>query len=158
MLWRQYLWINGKRTARMYYNYVLKLTKDKPMWASLKLNFGRYSIMSLIPTALVAETVAPATSSGQFNFMSFLPMIVIFVLFWFLLIRPQQRKAKAHNKMLTELQKGEEVISSGGIVGKVVKVTDQFVLLEIANNVIITVQKSTIASKVEPGTLTKVAQ
>ena len=90
-----------------------------------------------------------------FRSMSFLPMIVIFILFWFLLIRPQQKKAKEHAKMISELKIGDEVVTTGGILGKISKVTDQFTLLEIANNVIIHVQKNTIAGKVEQGTLSK---
>ena len=109
--------------------------------------------MSLIPSAFAAGSATPA--AGGFNVMSFLPMIVIFVLFWFLLIRPQQKKAKLQSQMLSELQKGDEVVTSGGIFGKINKVVEQFVALEIADNVIITIQKSTVASKVEKGTLNK---
>ena len=109
--------------------------------------------MSLIPNAFAAG--APAATSG-FNPMQFLPMLVIFVLFWFLLIRPQQKKAKAHSQMVAELQKGDEVLTSGGILGRVVKIADTFVLLEVANNVTITVQKSTVGTKIEKGTLDKV--
>lgn len=97
-------------------------------------------------------TQTAGNSSGQFNLMSFLPMIIIFVLFWFLLIRPQQKKAREHNKMLSILQKGDEVIAAGGVLGRVDKVTEQFIQLEIANNVIISVQKSTILGKVDKGT------
>ncbi len=110
--------------------------------------------MSLIPSAFAAG--APAGTVGCFNIMQFLPMIVILALFWFLLIRPQQKKAKAHSQMVAELQRGDEVLTSGGILGKVSKVADQFVLLEIANNVIISVQKSTIGTKIEKGTIDKV--
>ena len=112
------------------------------------------TLMSLIPNAFAAGGAAPA--AGGFNIMSFLPMIVIFILFWFLLIRPQQKKAKLQSQMLSELQKGDEVVTSTGIFGKISKIVEQFVLLEIADNVIITVQRSTIASKVEKGTLSKV--
>lgn len=109
--------------------------------------------MSLFPMAHAAGTAAPASG---FNIMQFLPMIVIFALFWFLLIRPQQKKAKTHSAMIAELQKGDEVLTNGGILGKISKVADQFVLLEIANNVVITVQKSTVGGKVEKGTIDKV--
>ena|SRR3990167_1222587 len=108
--------------------------------------------MSLIPSTFA--TTGSATSN-QFNLMSFLPMVVIFILFWFLLIRPQQKKAKDHNRMLTELQKGDEVISSSGILGRIVKIVDQFIHLEIANNVVVTIQKATISGKVEKGTYSK---
>lgn len=111
--------------------------------------------MSLIPSAFAA-TASTGASSGATNFMSFLPMIVIFVLFWFLLIRPQQKKAKEHSKMVSALKAGDEVITTGGILGKITKTTDQFILLEIASNVVIHVQKNTIAGKTEQGTLAKV--
>lgn len=92
------------------------------------------------------------SAASQFNIMSFLPMIIIFILFWFLLIRPQQQKSKEHNKMVAELQKGDEVIASNGILGKIEKITDQFIQLEISKNVVISIQKATIAVKVEKGT------
>jgi preprotein translocase subunit YajC len=105
--------------------------------------------MSFLPDSL---TQATTSTPGQFNIMSFLPMIVIFILFWFLLIRPQQKKAKEHNKMVSELQRGDEVISSSGILGKIEKVTEQFIELEIAKSVVISIQKSTINGKVAKGT------
>ncbi len=112
--------------------------------------------MSLIPSAFAAEPATAAAAGPFANFMSFLPMIVIFVLFWFLLIRPQQKKVKLHSKMISELQKGDEVVTTGGILGKIEKITDQFISLEIANNVIINVQKSTVSTKIEKGTISKI--
>ena len=75
---------------------------------------------------------AGATTGG--DLMSFLPLVVIFVLFFFMIIRPQMKAAKAQREMITALQKGDEVVTSGGIVGKVTKVTESFVSLEIAVN------------------------
>ena len=105
--------------------------------------------MSLIPMAYAAGAAPATANSTQSTIMSFLPMIAIFILFWFLLIRPQQKKAKLHNQMISELQKGDEVVTSGGILGKISKVADQLVHLEIADNVVITVQKATIAGKID---------
>jgi preprotein translocase subunit YajC len=103
--------------------------------------------MSFISNAF-ADTAAPAAhASTQSTIMSFLPMVVIFVLFWFLLIRPQQKKAKLHNQMISELQRGDEVVTNGGILGKISKVEDQIIHLEIADNVIIKVQKGTVTGK-----------
>ena len=65
---------------------------------------------------------APAT-----DFTSFLPLIVIFLLFFFMIIRPQMKQAKEQRNMIAALQKGDEVVTSGGIVGKITKVTDAFV-------------------------------
>jgi len=107
--------------------------------------------MSLFPTAFAA-TGSAAQSSSEMNFMSFLPMIIIFVLFWFLLIRPQQKKAKLHNQMIAQLQKGDQVVTNSGILGKIVKIEEQYIALEVAENVTITIQRNTIAGKVTADT------
>ena len=109
--------------------------------------------MSLFPTA--HASTGAATQSGEMNYMSFLPMIIIFVLFWFLLIRPQQKKAKLLSKMVNELQKGDEVITNSGILGKISKIEDPFIMLEIANNVVITIQKNTVSGKIDRNALNK---
>lgn len=87
------------------------------------------------------------------DFMSFLPLIVIFVLFWFMLIRPQMKQAKEQRKMIDALQKGDEVITAGGIVGKVNKVGDSFVALEVAPEIVVQVQKHTIQTLLPKGTI-----
>jgi len=91
---------------------------------------------------------APAT-----DFTSFLPLIVIFLLFFFMIIRPQMKQAKEQRNMIAALQKGDEVVTTGGIVGKVTKVTDAFVALEIATNTEINVQKHAIQSALPKGTI-----
>ncbi|WP_159875678.1 MULTISPECIES: preprotein translocase subunit YajC [Aquitalea] len=101
----------------------------------------------------IDKAFAAGTAPGGFDIMSFLPMIVIFVLFWFLMVRPQQKKMKEHQKMLSEIQKGDEVITQGGILGRVVKSGEQFLTLEIANGVEINVQRPAVTGKVEKGTL-----
>ncbi len=80
-------------------------------------------------------------------------MIVIFVLFWFMLIRPQMKQAKEQRNMIAALQKGDEVTTAGGIVGKVTKVGESFVALEIAPQVIINVQKHTVQTLLPKGTI-----
>lgn len=102
--------------------------------------------MSLIPSAF-ADGAATAATGGTNSLLSFLPMVVIFVLFWFLLIRPQQRKMKLHNQMISALEKGNKLLTTGGIVGKIVKIDEQFMDLEIADNVVITNQRSAIGGK-----------
>ncbi len=84
---------------------------------------------------------------------SFLPLILIFVLFYFLLIRPQQKRQKEHAQMVTALAVGDEVVSGGGILGKVTAVGEQFVTVEIANNVSIKIQKHTISTVLPKGTV-----
>ena len=105
-------------------------------------------------TQAFADTPAAATST-QNSFISFLPMIIIFILFWFLLIRPQQKKAKEHTKMITELKIGDTVLTNGGIFGKINQIKEQIILLEIADNIIIQIQKNTIANKIDPSILIK---
>mgnify|MGYP001770096740 FL=1 len=82
-----------------------------------------------------------------------LPMIAIFVVFYFLLIRPQQKKAKEHRAMIEAIEKGNEVVTSGGIVGRVSKLTEQYVTIEIAQGVEITLQRQAIAQLLPKGTL-----
>lgn len=95
-------------------------------------------------------------SHAASSFMSFLPMIIIFVLFWFLLIRPQQKKAKEHKLLLGQLKKNDEVITTSGIVGTVNRVTDNFVVVCIAKDVLVTIQKSQISSVLASGTISKI--
>jgi preprotein translocase subunit YajC len=95
---------------------------------------------------------APAAAPGT-DIMAFLPMILIFVVFYFLLIRPQQKKAKEHKAMLGALQKGDEVVTAGGVVGKVNKIGDQYATIEIAPSVEISVQRQAIAQLLPKGTI-----
>ena len=84
--------------------------------------------------------------------MGLLPIIVMFVLLYFLMIRPQMKRAKEHKTMLGGLQKGDEVVAAG-LLGKVVKVGDSFVSVEIADNVVIAVQKPSITQLMPKGTI-----
>ncbi len=91
-------------------------------------------------------------SSGQSNpIMGLLPLILIFVVFYFLLIMPQQRKQKQHRKLLSELQKGDRVTTSSGIRGTIANVKDDTVTLLIADGVKIELEKGHIANKLNPG-------
>ena len=92
-----------------------------------------------------------AAQSDPFGF--FLPMIVIFVAFYFLLIRPQQKKQKAHGELIGALATGDEVLTAGGILGKVTAVTDHYATLKIADNVEIKIQKATVSAIVPKGTI-----
>lgn len=96
---------------------------------------------------------AYAASSATNELMSFLPLVIIFVLFFFMIIRPQMKQAKEQRNMIAALQKGDEVVTSGGIVGKVTKVSDAFISLEIALNTEINVQKSAIQTALPKGTM-----
>ena len=96
---------------------------------------------------------AYAASGPTNELMSFLPLVVIFVLFFFMIIRPQMKQAKEQRNMIAALQKGDEVVTSGGIVGKVTKVSDAFITLEIALNTEINVQKTAIQTALPKGTI-----
>ena len=95
------------------------------------------------------------TSAAPFggDLMAFLPMVLIFVVFYFLLIRPQQKKAKEHRTMLGALQKGDEVVTAGGVLGKVTKLSDQYATVEIAPGVEAPVQRSAITQLLPKGTI-----
>jgi preprotein translocase subunit YajC len=97
-----------------------------------------------------AQTSSAAPGS---DLMAFLPMILIFVVFYFLLIRPQQKKAKEQRTMLAALQKGDEVVTAGGLVGRVSKLTDQYASVEVAPSVEINVQRSAIQQLLPKGTI-----
>ncbi len=71
-----------------------------------------------------------APAGGADMLMQFLPLIVMFVIFWFLLIRPQQKRAKAHKLMLSELKRGDHVLTSSGLIGRILEIDDEQVLLE----------------------------
>jgi preprotein translocase subunit YajC len=92
--------------------------------------------------AWAADAAAP---SGMQSLAQFVPLILIFIVFYFLLIRPQQKKAKDHQNYLANLKKGDRVITGGGIHGVITGLTDTVITLEIAENVRIKVSRSAIA-------------
>ena len=91
----------------------------------------------------LAHAQAPG-AGGDAGLMSFLPIILMFVLLYFLMIRPQMKRAKEHKKLLDELQKGDEVVALGGVIGKIAELSDQYVTLEIASNTQIVVQRPSV--------------
>ncbi len=92
-------------------------------------------------------------ASTQGGLMSFLPLIVIFVIFYFLLIRPQMKRSKEHRKLVEELSTGAEVVTNGGLLGRITRVDESFVTVEFADKVEIKVQKNAIASVMPKGTI-----
>ena len=85
-------------------------------------------------------------------FVSFLPLILIFVIFYFLLIRPQTKRAKEHRQMVAELKAGDEVITGGGIVGRITEAGEQFLKVEVADGVVLRVQRQTVVTVLPKGT------
>ena len=96
---------------------------------------------------------AYAADTPPTDFMSFLPFIIIFVLFYFMLIRPQMKQAKTHKLMIESLKKDDEVVTNGGVLGKVVKIKDQFVTLEITSGTQMHIQKQSIQTLMPKGTI-----
>ena len=104
----------------------------------------------LIPDAF-AQGMPGSGPGGQFA--PILMMVVFVVIFYFLLIRPQQKKAKEHQALVSKLSAGDEVVTTGGILGKVTEVGDSFVTIEIADGVRVKVQKFQVGSLMPKGTL-----
>ena len=94
-----------------------------------------------------------AGAPQQGGLMSLLPLVAIFVVFYFLLIRPQQKRAKEHKKMTEALAKGDEVITNGGTLGKITDVGETFATVEIAQGVEIKVQRSAVQALMPKGTI-----
>lgn len=100
-----------------------------------------------------AQAANGAAQTSDPTLMSFLPMIGIVVIFYFLLIRPQTKRAKEQKQMQNELQKGDEIVISGGELGRVVSAGDSYLTMEIAVGIEITVLKSSVQTLLPKGTL-----
>jgi len=103
----------------------------------------------LISSAFAQSPGAP----GDAGWAGFLPIILMFVLLYFLMIRPQMKRSKEHKSMTEGLQKGDEVITAGGVLGKITKVGDPYLSVEIAPNTEIQVQKTAVQTLLPKGTL-----
>ncbi len=102
---------------------------------------------------LINEAWAQAAAPGGADLMSMLPIILMFVVLYFVMIRPQMKRAKEHKAMVEALQKGDEVIAAGGVLGKVTKVADNYVTIEIADKVEIRVQRPAVQLVLPKGTI-----
>ncbi len=92
---------------------------------------------------------AQAAAQQPSMLASFIPLILIFLIFYFLLIRPQQKKQKEHKVLLASIQRGDEILSSGGIIGKVIKVDNDKLTVEISKGVNVTIIRSTVADVIK---------
>ena len=100
--------------------------------------------------------ISPAyaqAAGGDAGIIGFLPIILMFVLLYFLMIRPQMKRAKEHKTMVEALQKGDEVITAGGVLGRITRVNDAYVLVEIAPNTEVSVQKTAVQTLLPKGTI-----
>lgn len=101
----------------------------------------------------ISDAYAQGGGAGAPGMGDFLFLIVIFAVFWFLLIRPQQKRQKEHKAMVEGLSKGDEVVTNGGLLGKITKVGDNFVTLEISDGLKVQVQRVAVAALMPKGTM-----
>ncbi|SDG89923.1 preprotein translocase subunit YajC [Roseospirillum parvum] len=105
----------------------------------------------MLVSAAHAQAAGAAPAAGGLE--AFIPLILIFIVFYFLLIRPQQKKMKQHKEMLSQVRRGDKIVTNGGLIGKVVKAADDELEVEIAENVKVKVVRemiATVVSKTEP--------
>jgi preprotein translocase subunit YajC len=99
----------------------------------------------------ISDAWAQGADAGG-SLFSLLPLVVIFVLFYFLLIRPQQKRAKQHKEMVAALKKGEEIVTNGGLLGRVTEVSDNFVTVEVSSGLNVRIQRQSISQVMPKGT------
>jgi preprotein translocase subunit YajC len=99
----------------------------------------------------ILQAAAPAAGGEPPAWIQFLPFVGMAVIFWFLILRPQMRQQKAQRDKIAAIKRGDQVLTGGGLIGKVVKVDDQYAEIELAPNVKVKALKSTIADIVGPG-------
>ena len=102
---------------------------------------------------IISPAFAQAAPSGDPGFIGLLPIVLMFVLLYFLMIRPQMKRAKEQKQMVEALQKGDEVITAGGVVGRITKISDAYVSLEIAPHTEISLQKTAIQVLLPKGSI-----
>lgn len=102
---------------------------------------------------LIQNAWAQAETAPDAGFINLIMLVVLFVVFYFLLIRPQTKRAKEHKRMVESLAKGDEVVTNGGLLGKITNLGDNFVALEIDSNTHIKVQRQSIAAVMPKGTM-----
>ena len=99
----------------------------------------------MFPFFSIAYAQSAGDASSQSPFFQFIPLVLILVVFWFLIIRPQQKKQKEHMRMVGNLQKGDQVVTNGGIFGTITKVGEDRITLEVASKVNIQIERQQVA-------------
>ena len=102
---------------------------------------------------IISSAFAQAAPSGDSGYIGLLPIVLMFVLLYFLMIRPQMKRAKESKQMIEALQKGDEVITAGGVVGRITRMGDAYISLEIAPNTEISLQKAAIQVLLPKGSI-----
>jgi preprotein translocase subunit YajC len=105
----------------------------------------------------ISNAYAQAAAGGTMESLTgFLPIILMFVVLYFLMIRPQMKKQKEQKSMLAELSKGDEIITAGGVLGRITKVGEAYITVEVADNTEIVLQKGAVATLLPKGTIKSV--
>ena len=102
---------------------------------------------------IISRAFAQSAGGGDPGFIGFLPIILMFVLLYFLMIRPQMKRSKEQKQMVEALQKGDEVIAAGGMLGRITRIGDAYVSLEVAPNTEISIQRAAVQMLLPKGTL-----
>ena len=102
---------------------------------------------------IISYAYAQSAGGGESGFIGLLPIVLMFVLLYFLMIRPQMKRAKETKAMIEALQKGDEVITAGGVIGRITRISDAYIGLEIAPNTEINVQKAAVQILLPKGTI-----
>ena len=101
----------------------------------------------------IAQTTAPAAGGTESSLLGMLPLVLMFVVLYLVMIRPQMKRQKEHKAMIEALAKGDEVVTAGGMLGRVTKMGETYVSLEVGNNVEVQVQRSSVVQVLPKGTL-----
>jgi preprotein translocase subunit YajC len=102
---------------------------------------------------IISPAFAQSAGGGDPGYIGFLPIVLMFVLLYFLMIRPQMKRSKEQKQMVEALQKGDEVITAGGVLGRITRIGDAYVSLEVAPNTEISIQRTAVQMLLPKGTL-----
>ena len=102
---------------------------------------------------IISSAYAQSATGGDGGLIGFLPIILMFVLLYFLMIRPQMKRAKEQKAMVEALQKGDEIVTVGGVLGRITRLSDAYVTVEIAPNTEVSVQRAAVQTLLPKGTL-----
>jgi preprotein translocase subunit YajC len=137
-----------------------RYTMNTTIFSSFKRSAASLVAAVGIATASTSALAAPATGSMEQQILGFLPIILMFVVLYFLMIRPQMKRAKEHKGMLEQLKKGDEVVTAGGIVGKIIKVGESYITVQVTKGdggdmagVEMNFQKSAVQTLLPNGTI-----
>jgi len=100
-----------------------------------------------------AQSAASAQSAQGIDFMAFMPFVFLIAVFYFILIRPQMKRSKEHKTMLEALQKGDEIVAAGGLVGRVTKIDENYITMQVADGVEVRVQRPSLQLVLPKGTI-----